>query len=149
WQGWKKLIQEDANGNVGIGTGDPKSKLTVGPAFSLSAHSPTFSTNAGQLGESANNELNLGSIGFYSGNESSLGVRALRTANGNDWTTTAIGLEMDVDNTPRAGGATVWLHANGNIGIGTAAPASKLTVAGDIRIMGGGLIFPDGSNLSS
>ena len=64
----------------------------------------------------------------------SLGVRAIRTANGSDWCSTAIGLGMDVDNTPRAG-ASLFLHANGNVGIGTAAPAAKLQVTGgDLQV---------------
>jgi len=39
----------------------------------------------------------------------------------------------------------------GNVGIGVSAPASKLTVAGDVRVMGAGsgIIFADGSKLST
>jgi hypothetical protein len=72
--------------------------------------------------------LPLANIGFNSGNNSSLGIKAFRTANGTGWYSTSIGLVMDVDDTVGAGGASVWLNAFGNVGIGTATPASKLTV---------------------
>ena len=62
-------------------------------------------------------------------NNSSLGIRALRVADGLGWNLTAIGLGMDVDNTVRAG-ASLWLHANGYIGIGTSSPSAKLQVSG-------------------
>jgi hypothetical protein len=62
----------------------------------------------------------------------SLGVRAIRTAAGKDWKTTAIGLGMDVDHTVRAG-ASLFLHANGNVGIGTTTPGQRLTINGELR----------------
>jgi hypothetical protein len=72
----------------------------------------------------------LSSTGLSVGsNMVSLGVRALRTANGTDWYTSAIGLGMDVDNTVRAG-ASLFLHASRNVGIGTTTPGAKLEVAG-------------------
>ncbi len=120
--------------NVGIGTTSPTAKLTIG-APTGTALSTTFATSAGVLGTTAGNELALGSIGFASGNSSMLGIRAYRTAAGTDWTTTAISLGMDVDNTLRAG-ANIWLHANGNVGIGTTGPTAKLHIAGDVRVDG-------------
>jgi hypothetical protein len=60
-----------------------------------------------------------------------LGVRAIRTAAGNDWTTTAIGLGMDVDNTIRAG-ASLFLGHSGNVGIGTNSPNYSLHVGNQI-----------------
>jgi hypothetical protein len=96
--------------------------------------STNFLTHGGNLGATANDELLLGSLAFghSGGNQGALGFRALRTANGNEWPTSAIGIGMDVDNTPHAG-ASMWLHANGNIGIGTQTPTAKLDVAGTIK----------------
>ncbi len=119
------------NDRVGIGTAAPGAKLsisTTGTALSGTAASATFTTLAGALGTSINNELSLANIGFTSSNQSSLGIRAYRTAAGTDWTTSAILLEMDVDATPRAGGAYVALNGNGNVGIGTVTPTYALHV---------------------
>jgi hypothetical protein len=52
---------------------------------------------------------------------------------------------------PTGGGITERLRINsiGNIGIGTPAPTEKLTVAGNIKIAGGSLIFSDGTSMST
>jgi len=109
-------------GNVGIGTYQPSARLSViAPGASElggTTRSSTLLTSAGSLAAASGSELALASIGFHSGNNTSLGIRALRTANGVDWGTTAIGLGMDVDNTVRAGGASLWLHGSGKVGVG-------------------------------
>jgi hypothetical protein len=118
-------------GKLGVGTTAPGAKLSVvGPGATEiggSALSHTLVTTAGALGSAPNSELALASIGFNSGNNSSLGVRARRTAGGSDWMTTAIGLGMDVDNTAFAG-ASLWLHHNGGVGVGTSEPRDKFHV---------------------
>ncbi len=125
------------NGNVGIGTIGASSRLnvsTTGTELGGGAASTTFRTNAGSLGGTAGNELALASIGFLAGtNSSSLGIRALRTATGTDWTTSAIGLGMDVDSSVRAGG-NLWLTASGRVGIGTSTPARAFEVSNVMRI---------------
>jgi hypothetical protein len=94
--------------------------------------SSTFKVAAGTIGNSITNEISLGSMGYIAGaNAVALGVRGYRASAGTDWTTTAIGLGMDVDNTVRAG-AHLWLHANGNVGIGATAPNAKLTIANNV-----------------
>jgi hypothetical protein len=124
------------NGNVGIGTTLPNARLSlVAPGASEvqgAALSTTLRTSSGPLGTTVNSELTLANFGFHSGNNSSLGIRAIRATAGGAWETAAVGLGMDVDNTPRAGGASLWLHGNGNIGIGTTTPNVKLDVNGGI-----------------
>jgi hypothetical protein len=136
------------SGNVGIGTTQPSARLSVvAPGASEligSARSATLLTSAGGLGTTAGDELALATFGFGSGNNSSLGIRALRVTDGSSWPSTAIGLGMDVDNTVRAG-ASLWLNAYGNVGIGTSVPAAKLDVAdGDIRLSSGRTIISSG-----
>lgn len=125
-------------GRLGVGTTQPTAKLTVvGPGANEiggTALSSTLVTSAGTLGIQAGSELVLASIGYSaSGNNASLGVRARRIAAGGGWGTTALGLTMDVDDTPEAGGG-VWLRNNGNVGVGTATPEDRLDVAGAARI---------------
>jgi hypothetical protein len=149
--GGAERMRIDSTGNVGIFTLTPSARLSVvGPVANEivgAAMSSTFRTSAGTLGVTPGDELSLASIGFHSGsgNNSSLGIRGRRITGGNSWTTTAIGLGMDVDNTVRAGDATVWLHANGNVGIGQSNPTAKLTVEGTVQSNSGGFKFPDGS----
>jgi hypothetical protein len=120
-------------GNVGVGTTAPSARLSVvqsgATEIAGTAQSAVLRTSAGALGAAAGSELALSSIGLTVNNNMSLGIRAIRTAQGSDWYSTAIGLGMDVDNTVRAG-ASLFLHANGNVGVGIATPGAKLQVAG-------------------
>jgi cytoskeletal protein CcmA (bactofilin family) len=122
-------------GNIGAGTAGPKARLSVvatGAAeINGTAHSSTLRISAGTLGAPGGSELSLASIGLQANNNMSLGVRAVRSVTGSDWTSVAIGLGLDVDNTVRAG-ASLWLHANGSVGVGTANPGAKLEVAGQL-----------------
>jgi hypothetical protein len=125
------VIQPDG-GSVGVGTKTPSARLSVvlpnSSEIMGSAHSSALLTSSGALGPTAGNEMGLASFGLTVGNNNmSLGVRAIRTAGETGWHSTAIGLGMDVDNTVRAG-AALFLHADGNVGIGTEAPSARLSV---------------------
>jgi hypothetical protein len=119
------------NGNTGIGTDQPSAGLSVvapgATEIAGTARSSTLLTSTGALGSAGGSEVALATLGFSSGNDSSLGIRARRTTTGAGWQSTAIGLGMDVDNTVRAG-ACMWLHGNGNTGIGTDQPGARLSV---------------------
>jgi Head domain of trimeric autotransporter adhesin len=130
------------NGNVGIGSITPEAKLSIsanGTELTGAASGTTLRTNAGSLGTTAGSEISLANIGFLSGNNSSLGIRAYRTSAGNEWTSTALVIGYDVDNTVRAAGGGAGflaLHANGNFGIGTATPQYPLDINGRMRLSG-------------
>lgn len=127
----------DPTGNVGIGTTAPTAKLSLGTDLSLAAMSTTLKSNAGALGGTAGNELILASFGFTSSNQTALGVRAYRTSAGADWTTSAVGIEMDVDNTARVNSASLWLSHDGSVGIGMIPSGSyKLEVNGRLKTTG-------------
>jgi hypothetical protein len=114
------LLLNPNGGNVGIGMNNPSASLSIAAPGTTelggAAPSTTLRANAGVLASTASTELPLASVGYVAGNQVSLGVRARRNSTGSDWTTTAIGLGLDVDNTARAGPA-LWLAATGNVGI--------------------------------
>lgn len=119
------------------------STLNVGTAFGGTAKSATFSTNAGVLSSTSGTDVTIASLGFTTSNEVHLGVHAVRSATGADWTTTALILGMDVDNSPLVGGEYITFYANGGIGrigIGTKTPTQMLDVNGNIASSSGGFL---------
>jgi hypothetical protein len=135
-------------GRVGIGTVQPRARLSVveDKASELTgrAQSGLLRISGGELPEVWLSEVALSSAGLVVDgvDNVSLGVRAIRagkkTATSSGWSTTAIGLGMDVNDNARAGAALI-LHANGNVGIGTASyttPEQRLTVNGDVKCNG-------------
>ena len=61
--------------------------------------------------------------------------------------TNALTAGAGLNSTPLVGNANekMRINANGNVGIGTTAPAFTLDVAGQIRSSSGGIVFPDGT----
>lgn len=104
-----KLI---VNGGMGTGT----------------AMSQNATINAGQLGQLAGNNINTFSVGVGSAGASGLTFNAWRIADGNDWTTTAYGIGVNVNFTRFATGSTIWFGAggggtaNGNLGFNIKIP---------------------------
>ncbi len=120
-------------GNIGIGTISPAAALDVTATtagLAGTAKSTIFNTNAGVLGTSNGNTLNLANIGFTSSNQTSLGFQALRTAAGTSWTTTSIGLLYDVDATTSVNGASIWMASSGNVGLQNSRPLANFAIAG-------------------
>jgi hypothetical protein len=116
----ERIRIQSATGNLGIQVASPNAKLSIsgtGTELGGTAMSSIIRTNAGSLGTTQGDEFAIASFGFKSGNNSALGIRAYRTSNGSDYTTTAISLGMDVDNTARVNDASLWLYSNGNIGV--------------------------------
>ncbi len=115
--------------NKGVRANNTGTGLLLGNTpLAGSVLSTTLSSNAGALGNAAGSTLNLANIGFTGGNNVSLGIKALRTTTGSDWTTTALGLTFDVDNTSPVNNAQIWINSAGNVGIGTRTPAAPLDI---------------------
>lgn len=125
-------ITMDVSGRVGIGTTSPVAKFQAGPGFLWA--SPEFQAYGGyqQMGAA----LTLGSFVFHAGaqNESALSFRAVNNGT-QGWTGTSVGIVYDVDGLGPLGelGGGIWMH-NGNVGIGTTNPETRLHVAGSVTL---------------
>ena len=115
---WGLLVP---NGNVGIGTTGPDTKLDVnGNIFfgsNLDGASISFLANSGKSLMGWNRSAGAGEIDFFA-NRGGGGVGGFRFI---DYT------NAEVENT------LVTMQGDGNVGIGTASPVAKLDVNGSIR----------------
>ncbi len=127
----------DTSGNVGIGTTSPSQKLEVAGKLLV---------DNGNLGSVAGDTIYHAEI---TGQRHHLDFKEVRTANGSDWMNTTYKLQMRVDSTNHQSidfvsdanakehidiytGNQVFntrFDANGNVGIGTTDPQSKLHLA--------------------
>ena len=136
------------SGNVGIGTMDPTSKLTVNGGITKLQHSIDLVYDAADyttyLLECVYNSTNTpnaaAGISFFAatgtGNGGYGGVGVVRTGVGSG----------DMFFITRNGGTQsekMRITSTGNVGIGTTSPVYNLDVAGNIRSSSGGFVFPD------
>ena len=131
------VISMKGTGNVGIGTITPEAKLTIdGSVRNWSLTNPgttvgTIHLNPGYHADDLDDQggsITWGAVDDSAGNNSADNAQAgiyVKSAGG-------YGTHMALATTNSyANGAytRMFIHANGNIGIGTTAPASKLTVS--------------------
>ncbi|WP_276090966.1 hypothetical protein [Pedobacter sp. JY14-1] len=142
WEPWRRMVIEDPNGNVGIGTNTTIAKLDVRGGFAESSYgiqTPTvniFGTepagvNKGSCialgGKTGNGTPDYPFAYVFAGKESNAfdsyaGYFAIRTVSGNS------SGEVNSANYER-----LRITSLGNVGIGTTNPTEKLSVKGKIR----------------
>ncbi|MCM2339341.1 MAG: DUF5011 domain-containing protein [Burkholderiales bacterium] len=118
------------SGNVGIGTTSPGQKLSVVGNIDLS----------GSIGGTG--MLYIGKSGTKTG-------LAYDSSNQNYGIFYTEGATDAVSIAPNGGGDTTpvaYFSGNGNVGIGTTAPASALSLVGDIALTSGGYIYGDNTD---
>jgi hypothetical protein len=125
-------VMTESAARIGINTAAPTHALTVlgGPKWTAGGWTGSVALpNAGAIGWGANSAGQRRGLGH--GNT---GLIFFRTASNPGAAAGAVTADLVIGNT-------------GNVGVGTATPASKLTVNGGIQILGSGngIKFPDGS----
>ena len=133
WRTWKKIVLEDENGNVGIGTSAPKEKLDV--RGNIYMNSGTNSNHIFWFGH----HMTMGTKpGDYYHNTFSLKPGGASQGN------LVSRFQMYTTNSDFQETLKVRIHSEGNsffnggnVGIGTTAPKEKLDIRGNIYINSG------------
>ena len=142
-------VFEDASGNIGVGTNAP------GGVFDLQRNSGGDILqrfwNTGVGGAKLRYVAGLGATSQVQFTDTTewLSSISVNSAAGMQFRVRGVGTpnsEAQLDASAR-----MTIARNGNVGIGTTAPNSKLEVAGDLRVSGAGngIIFSDGSKMTT
>ena len=128
-QAWTLVGDSSIDGYLGIGTESPNYELHI--------HNPAATGYKGIWMQFSNNLTGTGPLdGFY------LGIESDSTAQ--LWSETGMPIIIVPGGSYSQSNRT-FFNADGNVGIGTKNPSSKLTVTGTIESTGGGIKFPDGT----
>ncbi|WP_263408407.1 hypothetical protein [Terriglobus tenax] len=147
----------ESNGNVGIGTAIPSSRLSI---------------LAGTLGDTLGSTVPLVDFHNYNPHHNSVSLSQIRTSSvtgwpdGYLWQTATTRFQVSTDVTPQgymdfnpAGGSYglafgsgaaefLRLDGSGNVGVGTTSPTTKFEVNGNVKLTAGSgasITFPDNS----
>lgn len=117
-------VRIDSNGGVGIGTTGPSNTMLQALGNHVGGHS---------IVKISRNDTNISSLGFYSQSKNRDGV--IYTANDASLNFETVGF---IQFTTNNASEKMRILTDGNVGIGSTVPTSKLTVTGDVRISGVG-----------
>jgi len=149
-----------ASYTVGTSTVVNSAGVYTGVVNATSVNSATITAGSTTAAVIAISGLSNSSVGVYGQSNSSYGVQGIGGVNGGGGggiygiSNTGYGLYAQ-SNTgivalfANATATFAGIYANGNIGIGNSAPASKLTVAGQLEFTASGIKFSDGSTMTT
>jgi hypothetical protein len=115
------------NGNVGIGTTTPESKLDVNGTIRINGGSLYTSDYLGTPGLSLDSFIYT--TGIVNNGEGGTSPAAITFGNGST-------LGNDQISLVTGGNTRMYINSNGNVGIGTTNPSQVLDVGGNVRITG-------------
>jgi len=126
------------NGNIGIGTAGPDNKLTVnGGGLTGSGINNVFRLSGGTM-TSVNDATGLLFIQRDANDDYGAAIRSVNTQSTPNWLNPRLDffVQNPDTNTQANIGVKMSILGNGNVGIGTTNPSSKLEVAGQVKITG-------------
>jgi hypothetical protein len=157
------VVYQAADGSIGVNTTTPAAGFHAVSAASPVAYYDVYSNALGALpvvyraargtpsvptAVQTNDILGGLAVRGYGSTAFSTGRGQVMFKAAENWTDSAQGTYLQFTTTPAGG--TGWLERirvtpDGNVGIGTAAPGQKLSVAGGVESTTGGFRFPDGT----
>jgi hypothetical protein len=157
------VIYQTPSGSVGLNTLAPNAAFHVAAAAAPAMYVDVFNNSLGALplvyraargtpaapsAVQANDILGGLAVRGYGATTFSAGRGQVMFKAAENWTDEANGTYLQFTTTPIGSGAwaeRMRIDPAGNVGIGTAVPMQKLTVAGTVESTAGGFRFPDGT----